>query len=64
MAEEPENHTIRLLQELRSDIAELRGDVAEVRTRLDGNTLILNFLAGSIHNHERRIDALETAPRA
>lgn len=57
MTDDPENHTLRLLQEMR---AEMRDHFAGIEQRIDGNTLILNMLAGLIHDHEQRIDAVET----
>jgi hypothetical protein len=70
MTEEPHNHTIRLLQDMRQDMAqrfdalergqrELSDALSDLRMRVDGNTLILNFLAGMIGDHARRLDALE-----
>lgn len=70
MADEPENLTIRLLQELRrgqdemrnemrEEIRELRSEVKDLTQRVDGNTLILNLVAGVVHDHEQRIDRLE-----
>ncbi len=70
MAEEPENLTLRLLQEIRGDMhalkqgqESLRTKIDELRTdltqRIDGNTLILNLLAGGLHEHEHRIRKLE-----
>ena len=56
MADEPENLTIGLLQELRKELQETRKDLT---TRVDGNTLLLNMLAGGVHDHEQRIQALE-----
>jgi hypothetical protein len=56
MAEEPENLTIRLLRELRGEVQELRADLTN---RIDGNTVILNMLAGLLHDHEQRLDAVE-----
>jgi hypothetical protein len=35
---------------------EMREDLTN---RIDGNTLILNMLAGLLHNHEERIGTLE-----
>ena len=58
MAEDTENHTLRLLQELRTEIHEMRDDLTN---RIDGNTLILNMVAGIVHDHEKRIDTLEGA---
>ena len=69
MAEEPESLTIRLLQEIRAeqqavraDIAELRDEVKDLTQRVDGNTLILNLVAGVVHGHEQRIGRFEQAP--
>ena len=70
MADEPENLTIRLLQEMRGDVQNLRGDMQSLRgevqelredltNRIDGNTLILNMLAGMLHEHEHRLRAVE-----
>lgn len=60
MTDDPENHTVRLLQEMR---AEMRERFAGIEQRIDGNTLILNMLAGLIHDHEQRIDTIETRAR-
>lgn len=66
MADEPESLTIRLLQEIRGDIAAVRSEIGELRDevkdltqRVDGNTLILNLVAGVVHDHEQRIERLE-----
>ena len=66
MAEEPENLTIRLLQEIRADQQAMRGELGELREevkdltqRVDGNTLILNLVAGVVHDHEQRLGRLE-----
>ena len=59
MADEPENHTIRLLQEMRT---EMRQGFDEVNLRMDGLTHILVTLAGHIHQHEQRIERLEGRP--
>lgn len=56
MPDEPENHTIRLLQEMR---AEMRQGFENVNLRIDGLTHILVTLAGHIHQHDERIDRLE-----
>ena len=61
MAEEPESLTIRLLQEIRADIGQLREEVKDLTQRVDGNTLILNLVAGVVHDHEQRIDRIEQA---
>lgn len=63
MAEEPENLTIRLLQELRAEMSEMRASMNErfdeVTLRLDGNTVLLTMLAGLVHRHEERLTKLE-----
>ena len=63
MTEGVENHSIRLLQEMRTEMRELRGNMNEMRTditqRLDGNTVLLNLIAGVTHDHEQRLSALE-----
>ena len=70
MADDPENHTVRLLQEMRAEMREMRTEVAGVRaemregfedltTRLNGNTLALNMMMGLLHNHEQRLEKLE-----
>lgn len=70
MADEPENLTIRLLQEMRESMARLdarmellsaRFDegLLDLTQRVDGNTLLLNLVAGVAHNHEERIGNLE-----
>lgn len=56
MADETENHTIRLLQEMR---AEMRQGFEDVNLRIDGLTHILVTLAGHIHQHDERIDRIE-----
>ena len=74
MTDEIENHTIRLLQEMRGQI---EGLAAEVRSRFDameerftdqgqrtdGNTLVFNLVAGVVHQHEERITDLEQRER-
>ena len=70
MSEETENHTIRLLQEVRlqiertnSRIDEMRDQISEQITdlvqRIDGNTLVFNLVAGVVHDHGERIITLE-----
>ena len=70
MADEPENHTIRLLQEMRAELAGLRAETrdgfasvreefANVNLRIDGLTHIITLLAGRSHDHEERIARLE-----
>ncbi len=64
MAEEPENHTIRLLQELRAEQREMRAELGEMRAdltqRIDGNAILINMVAGLLSNHEDRISILES----
>ncbi|MCR9121153.1 MAG: hypothetical protein NXH91_02645 [Phyllobacteriaceae bacterium] len=66
MAEDPENLTLQLLrqirdeqQAMRSEQQAMRDDLETINTKLDGNTLILNFVAGLVSDHEDRITALE-----
>ena len=70
MADEPENLTIRLLQEIRAEMREMRTDLSarvdglstrvdDLSTRVDGNAVILNMLAGMWHIQEERIAKLE-----
>ena len=67
MTDEVENHTIRLLQDMRAEfngrLDGLAGEFADMRAdltgRLDGNTLLLNLVAGMLHNHEERITKVE-----
>lgn len=51
-----ENHTIRLLQEMRKEMHE---GFENVNIRIDGITHILTLLAGNLHHHADRIEALE-----
>jgi len=66
MADEAENHTLAILREIRADIADIKGDIAEMkgdivdlRTRVDGDTIILNIVAGYVRDHDARIEALK-----
>ena len=59
MADTPENHTIRLLQEMR---AEMRKGFDDVSTRIDGLTHIITLLAAHSHTLDERIEKLETKP--
>ena len=58
MADEPENLTLRILQEVREEMRQTREEMREMRSdltermtdltqRVDGNTLIHNLLPGS-----------------
>ena len=78
MADEPENHTIRLLRELRDEMRvefamigkrfekvdtrfdEMDRRFDDVNQRIDGVTHILTLLAGRSHDHEQRIEKLES----
>lgn len=53
-----ENHTIKLLQEMRQEIRE---QFEQTNTRLDGLTHIVTLLAGHSHDLEERTSALEAA---
>jgi len=59
MAENTENLTLKLLQEMRSEMKEVRSELHMLNTKTDGNTIILNMLAGLIHQHDERIEKLE-----
>lgn len=60
---ETENHTLALLREIRGAIDDLdqklTRDIDDLRTRVDGNTLILNMVAGVVQDHDTRIERLE-----
>jgi hypothetical protein len=56
MPDAPENHTIRLLQEMR---AEMRKGFEDVNTRIDGLTHILTLLAAHSHTLDERVEKLE-----
>jgi hypothetical protein len=71
MADEPENHTIRLLKEMRAEMREgfekvdkrfekVDDRFDDLSLRVDGITHILTLLAGVSHDHEGRISKLET----
>ncbi len=70
MVEEPENHTIRLLRELRDEMRVEFAMIAkrfqkvderfdDMGLRIDGLTHILTLLAGRSHDHAERIATLE-----
>jgi hypothetical protein len=67
---ETENLTIRLLQEMRTEMGEMRSEMRErfeqidqrfdeVDLRIDGLTYMMTMLAGNMAGHEERIDRLE-----
>ena len=60
MSETPENHTLRLLKEMRKEMQEMREDLT---LRIDGITHIMTLLAGHYHNVEDRLSALEENKR-
>uniref|UniRef100_UPI003B52557B hypothetical protein n=1 Tax=Roseovarius indicus TaxID=540747 RepID=UPI003B52557B len=57
MADDADNHTIKLLQEMRREISDRFDDVD---TRIDGVTHILTLMAGHSHDLDARIESLET----
>jgi|OM-RGC.v1.033664368 hypothetical protein len=79
MAETPESHTIRLLQEMRQDIQDLRASMDarfesvlsemheqfdETNGKIDALTHMTMLLARNAADHEARLEALEEqAPR-
>lgn len=75
MAEDPENHTIKLLQEMRREIngrfdkvderfAKIDDRFDEVDMRIDGLTYIVTMLAGNMGGHTERLDTLEAQMKA
>lgn len=67
MPDEPENLTLRTLQELRDEVRAIRASqvdtnehIADLVQRVDGNTIVFNLVAGVVHDHEERIAGLET----
>lgn len=56
MTDTPENHTIRLVQEMRT---EMRKGFEDVNTRMDGLTHILTLMAAHSHTLDERIEKLE-----
>jgi len=56
MTDGTENHTLRLLQEMRN---ETREQYEDLRTRIDGLSVLMTSLAGIAHDHEDRIERLE-----
>lgn len=66
MTDTPENHTIRLLQEIRAEMrqgfADVNARVDDLSTRMDGMTHILVMLAADLHRQDERIEKLEGRP--
>lgn len=67
MADDPDSLTLRILQELREEMRQMRSaqeatndHIAELVQRVDGNTLVFNLMAGVVHDHEGRIEKLES----
>ena len=69
MADDTENHTLRLLQEMRSEMhamrkdmtagfAELREEAEETNTRIAGLSYFMATLAGNFAEHSERLDAV------
>lgn len=56
MTDNADNHTVRLLQEMRK---EMRQGFEDMNTRIDGLTHIMTMLAGHIHQHDERLEKLE-----
>mgnify|MGYP002865778467 CR=1 FL=1 len=56
MANDAENHTVKLLQEMRKEIGERFDDVD---TRIDGLTHIITLMAGYSHDIDKRVSELE-----
>lgn len=65
MVDDVENHTIKLLQEMRAENRAFREEVNErfdeVNTRIDGVTYIMTMLAANMGGHDERIEKLEEA---
>lgn len=68
VGKEPENLTLRILQELRDELQQVRRAqdetserLTDLTQRIDGNTLVFNRVAGVVHDHEQRIDKLESS---
>lgn len=70
MTDEPENLTLRILQEMREEIRSRLGVIeskitgldekfTDLTQRIDGNTLVFNLVAGVVYDHEGRIVTLE-----
>ncbi len=65
MAEDAENHTLKLLQEMRKEIGDSRAEMRErfddVDMRIDGLSHIVTLLAANMGGHDQRIEDLEAA---
>ena len=64
MADEPENLTLRMLQEMREESRAARDEAREtakdVTNRINGITVLLTMLAGMVHDHEERLTKVES----
>ena len=65
MADDAENHTIKLLREMRQEMQDSRAEMNErfddVNLRIDGLTYIVTMLAGNMGGHAQRLDQMEAA---
>ncbi len=63
MSDDTENHTIKLLQEMRQEMRERFDQVDEqfrdVNARIDGITHIMTLMAGHSHNLDERVERIE-----
>lgn len=71
MADEPDNLTLRVLQEMREENRQAREEDRQAREearstakdlvqRINGVTVLLTMLAGMVHDHDERLGKLET----
>ena len=71
MADEPESLTLRLLHEMRAEMRETRSEVLsrfaaiderlkDVTQRVNGVAVVMSSVAGITHDHEERIEQLES----
>ena len=56
MSNKTENHTIKLLQEMR---AEIREQFLDLNLRMDGMSHIMTLMAGHSHDLDERVERLE-----
>ncbi len=58
MTDETDNPTIRRLQEMRAETRDMLVNLNEridgLELKIDGNTVLLNLVAGVAHDHEQR----------
>lgn len=48
------------LRGVREEQREQKVMLKDLRNRIDGNTVMLSMLAGMVHDHEQRIEKLES----